>query len=298
METDERKPLRGVGGPLTVRAMLADPATTSAAGGGPSAALAEPAVAKLATRQLSVSYGAKVALDDITLDFPGHQVTAVIGPSGSGKSTLLRALDRLHDLQPQVKVTGDILLDDRSIYGPDIDPILIRRRIGMVFQRPNPFRKSIFDNVAYGVRYGSDIGQSELRDRVQKALQDAALWDEVKDRLSAPALALSGGQQQRLCVARALAVKPEVLLMDQPTSALDPIATLRIEELMQELVKDLTIVVVTHNMQQAARVSDSVAFLTRDERGAGVLVESGPTTQVFTTPKDPRTEAYVTGRIG
>jgi phosphate transport system ATP-binding protein len=253
---------------------------------------------KLETRHLSVKYHDFRAVRDITLSFPERQVTALIGSSGSGKSTLLRAINRMHDTNPAATVEGQVLLDNQPVYGPHVDPIVIRRRIGMVFQRPNPFMKSIYDNVAYGLTFGTKLSKREIHDRVEEALRGAALWDEVKDRLDDSALALSGGQQQRVCIARALAVQPEALLMDEPTSALDPIATLRIEELMRELVKRYTIVVVTHNMQQAARVSDITAFMAMGTDRAGELVEVGPTSKIFTNPSDPRTEDYITGRVG
>jgi phosphate transport system ATP-binding protein len=253
---------------------------------------------KLETRHLSVKYHDFTAVRDISISFPERQVSALIGSSGSGKSTLLRAINRMHDTNPAAVVEGQVLLDTEPIYGPHVDPIVIRRRIGMVFQRPNPFMKSIYDNVAYGLSFSTKLSKREIHDRVEEALRGAALWDEVKDRLDDSALALSGGQQQRICIARALAVQPEALLMDEPTSALDPIATLRIEELMRELVKRYTIVVVTHNMQQAARVSDITAFMTMGTDRAGELVEVGPTSRIFTNPTDPRTEDYITGRVG
>ena len=253
---------------------------------------------KLETRNLSVKYREFTAIRDITLSFPERKVSALIGSSGSGKSTLLRAINRMHDSNSTVTVEGQVLLDGEPIYGAQVDPILIRRRIGMVFQRPNPFAKSIFDNVAYGLSFGTKLSKSEIRDQVEEALRSAALWDEVKDRLNQSALALSGGQQQRICIARALAVQPEAILMDEPTSALDPIATLRIEELMRELVKRYTIIVVTHNMQQAARVSDITAFMRMSADRAGELVEVGPTSKIFTNPSDSRTEDYITGRVG
>ncbi|HEX3723060.1 MAG TPA: phosphate ABC transporter ATP-binding protein PstB [Nitrolancea sp.] len=253
---------------------------------------------KLETRNLSIKYREFTAIRDISLSFPERKVSALIGSSGSGKSTLLRAINRMHDSNPTVKVDGQVLLEGEPIYGAQVDPISIRRRIGMVFQRPNPFTKSIFDNVAYGLSFGSKLSKSEIKDRVEEALRSAALWDEVKDRLNHSALALSGGQQQRICIARALAVRPEALLMDEPTSALDPIATLRIEELMRELVKKYTIVIVTHNMQQAARVSDTTAFMAMGTDRAGELIEVGPTSKIFTNPSDSRTEDYITGRVG
>jgi phosphate transport system ATP-binding protein len=253
---------------------------------------------KLRTRDLCVYYGSFRAIRDISLDFPTMEVSALIGSSGSGKSTLLRTLNRMHDAIPGTRVTGDVFLDDEPIYGEDVDPIMVRRRIGMVFQRPNPFEKTIFDNVAYGLRFAGKISRSEKQDRVEQALKQAGLWDEVHDRLDSSALSLSGGQQQRLCIARAIAVKPEVILMDEPTSALDPIATQNVEELMRELAEQFTIIVVTHNMQQAARVSHTTAYMTMDEDRAGVVVEVGPTGRIFTNPVDSRTEEYITGRIG
>ncbi len=253
---------------------------------------------KLRTRDLNVFYGSFRAIRDITLDFPTMQISALIGSSGSGKSTLLRTLNRMHDAIPGTSVTGQVLLDDQPIYGEDVDPIMVRRRIGMVFQRPNPFEKSIFDNVAYGLRFVGKMSRTEKRDRVEQALKQAGLWKEVQDRLDSSAFSLSGGQQQRLCIARAIAVEPEVVLMDEPTSALDPIATQNVEELMRELSEKFTIIVVTHNMQQAARVSHTTAYMTMDDDKSGVVVEVGPTGRIFTNPKDPRTEDYITGRIG
>lgn len=257
---------------------------------------------KLDIRKLTIIYGQRVAVRDIDLRIPAQAVTAIIGPSGSGKSTLLRALNRMHDDVPGVRVTGEVLLDGQPVYGPEVDPVEVRRRIGMVFQRPNPFAKSIFDNVAFGLTvFGTRrLSRREVAERVERALRQAALWDEVKDRLHQPATSLSGGQQQRLCVARALAVEPDVVLLDEPTSALDPIATGRIEQLMRELVEEhgYTVVVVTHNMQQAARVSDVTAFMTVDASRAGTLVEVGPTARIFTNPQDQRTEDYITGRVG
>jgi phosphate transport system ATP-binding protein len=253
---------------------------------------------KLETADLSVYYGNFRAIRDITLQFPDNQVSALIGSSGSGKSTLLRALNRMHDAMPGAHVNGNVWLDEQPVYGEDVDPIMVRRRIGMVFQRPNPFEKSIFDNVAYGLRFLGKMSKSEKQDRVEQSLRSAGLWNEVSDRLDTSALALSGGQQQRLCIARAIAVEPEVVLMDEPTSALDPIATHNVEELMRELARKFTIIVVTHNMQQAARVSDITAYMTMDDDQAGVVVEVGPTGRIFTNPQDPRTEDYITGRIG
>jgi len=247
---------------------------------------------------LSVYYGAFRALADIDLDVLEHRITAIIGPSGCGKSTLLRALNRLNDLIPNARVTGQVMLDGQDLYAPGVDVVDVRRQVGMVFQRANPFPKSIYDNVAYGPRLYGLHGKRELDTIVERSLGQAALWDEVKDLLPKSALALSGGQQQRLCIARALAVEPEVILMDEPASALDPIATLKIEDLMRQLIREYTIVVVTHNMQQAARVSDYTAFLLMDETRAGKLIEYGPSRELFTNPKDKRTEDYITGRFG
>ena len=252
--------------------------------------------AELRTIDLSVHYGKFQALAGISMTMQPRKVTAIIGPSGSGKSTLLRCFNRMNDLIPGVKVSGKVLFKNEDIYAPGMDPTETRFRIGMVFQKPNPFPKSVFDNVAFGPRINGYAGS--LPEAVEWALKQAALWEEVKDRLKQPALALSGGQQQRLCIARALAVQPEVILMDEPCSALDPIATLAIEELMRNLSQDYTIVIVTHNMQQAARVSDETAFLTVDAGRAGFLVEQGNTRQLFTNPGDERTEAYITGRFG
>jgi phosphate transport system ATP-binding protein len=248
----------------------------------------------------SAFYGSFRAVRDIELRIPKNRITAFIGPSGCGKSTLLRCFNRLNDLVPSAHFTGSILYHGKDLYGSDVDPVAVRKRIGMVFQRPNPFPKSIYDNVAFGLRIHGM--KDDLSDRVENALRHAALWDEVKDRLKQSALSLSGGQQQRLCIARALAIEPDVILMDEPASALDPVATLAIEELVGVLKKDYTIVIVTHNMQQAARVADMTAFFSvdADEAGnrSGVLVESGPTSDLFIRPSDPRTEAYVTGRFG
>ena len=250
----------------------------------------------LRTLNLSVRYGDFVALRDINMDFMANRVTAIIGPSGSGKSSLLRCFNRMNDMVPGVQVSGQVLFNDLDLYGPGVDPTEIRYLIGMVFQRPNPFPKSVFDNVAFGPRINGFNGN--LEELVEWALQQAALWDDVKDRLKKHAFTLSGGQQQRLCIARTLAVRPEVILMDEPCSSLDPIATLAIEDLMRELSQDYTIVIVTHNMQQAARVSDETAFLSMGADRAGFLVEHGNTRQLFTNPQDERTEAYITGRFG
>jgi len=238
-------------------------------------------------------YGPTQALFDIALEVPRHAVTALIGPSGCGKSTFLRSVNRLNELIPGTRHRGDIRLDGDSVYRRGTDVVDLRRRVGMVFQRPNPFPKSIFDNVAYGPRLNALAREREIPERVERALQRAALWDEVKDRLDEPGTSLSGGQQQRLCIARALANEPDVLLMDEPCSALDPIATQKIEELIIELKQRYTIVIVTHNMQQAARVSDFTGFFY-----LGRLVEFGETTQIFTKPRDDRTDAYITGRFG
>ncbi len=250
----------------------------------------------LSARSLNLWYGSFQVLRDINLDIKRHEVTALIGPSGSGKSSLLRCFNRMNDLIPDARVSGQVLFNGQDIYAHGVDSTEVRFLVGMVFQKPNPFPKSIFENVAFGLRINGFKG--DLRRAVERSLQRAALWDEVKDRLDKSALALSGGQQQRLCIARALAVEPEVILMDEPASALDPIATLAIEDLMRELSRDYTIVIVTHNMQQAARVSDNTAFLMVGEDRAGYLVEYGPTQQVFTNPRDERTEAYITGRFG
>ncbi|MCL4238729.1 MAG: phosphate ABC transporter ATP-binding protein [Anaerolineae bacterium] len=249
-------------------------------------------------RNLSVFYGDFLAVREVSMSIASRQITALIGPSGCGKSTLLRSINRMNELVPSARVQGEVLLDGQNLYAPGVDPVEVRRRIGMVFQKPNPFPKSIFDNVAYGPRVLGVRDKRQLAEIVERSLRQAALWDEVKDDLRKSGLALSGGQQQRLCIARALAVEPEIILMDEPCSALDPIATLRIEELMRELQKDYTIVIVTHNMQQAARVSDFTAFMLSDETRAGMLIEYDQTERVFTRPHDSRTEDYITGRFG
>ena len=251
---------------------------------------------KLETHNFSMYYGDFKALEDISMEVPAQQVTAIIGPSGCGKSTFLRSFNRMNDLIPNTRVEGKMLMDGENIF--DVDVVELRRRIGMVFQKPNPFPKSIFENVAYGPRVNGLRDRGNLMEIVERSLRGAALWDEVKDDLGKSGLDLSGGQQQRLCIARALAVEPEVILMDEPASALDPIATLRIEELIRELKKNYTIVIVTHNMQQAGRVSDYTAFFYTDESRTGQLVEFGPTREIFTNPKDGRTEDYITGRFG
>ena len=249
----------------------------------------------LRARGVNVWYGDFQALKNVDLEVKPRNVTALIGPSGCGKSTFLRCFNRMNDLIPGTRVKGQVLFNDTDVNAPEADPTEIRSRIGMVFQKPNPFPKSIFDNVAFGLRVNGFSGNMD--EAVERSLRRAALWDEVKDRLNKGALLLSGGQQQRLCIARALAVEPDVILMDEPASALDPIATLAIEQLIRELAVDVTIVIVTHNMQQAARVSDETAFLMVDEDRAGYLVEHGETNQIFTDPRDERTEAYITGRF-
>jgi phosphate transport system ATP-binding protein len=254
---------------------------------------------RLEAANLAAYYGGRLAIQNVNLSFAHGAVTAIIGPSGCGKSTMVRCLNRLHEVAPGARVTGEVLLDGWNIYGGGVDPVLVRRRIGMVFQRPNPFpTMSIFENVAAGLRLnGVPLGKN-LPDLVWEALNRVALWDEVKDKLRQPGTALSGGQQQRLCIARALAISPEVLLLDEPTAALDPVATLKIEDLLRELKKDVTVVIVTHNMQQAARVSDTTVFMLANQERVGEVVEVGPTKELFTNPKDRRTESYITGRFG
>lgn len=247
----------------------------------------------MASEHLNFYYGNFQALHDVSLNFFENEVTALIGPSGCGKSTYLRCLNRMNDLIPISRVEGTVVLDKEDIYAPSVDVVLLRRRIGMVFQKPNPFPKSIFENVAYGLRVNGIRDKSVIRERVEQGLKQAAIWEEVKDRLNDSALGLSGGQQQRLCIARALAVEPEVLLMDEPASALDPIATQKIEELIHQLKQSFTIIIVTHNMQQAARVSDITAFFYM-----GKLIEIGETDTIFTRPKIKQTEEYITGRFG
>lgn len=247
----------------------------------------------LQTRDLHLYYGEVEALKGIDMEIPERQITALIGPSGCGKSTFLKTLNRMNDLIPNVRITGEALFKGQNILSKEVDVIDLRRRIGMVFQKPNPFPMSIFDNVAYGPRLHGNHSRVQLEELVEKSLRGAALWDEVKDRMKKSALGLSGGQQQRLCIARALAVEPDVLLMDEPTSALDPGSTLRIEDLMDELKKNYTVVIVTHNMQQAARISDQTAFFF-----TGDLIEYGPTKQMFSNPQNPKTEEYITGRFG
>ncbi len=276
----------------TFEAVVREPATTVF----PrdlTAAIPDPAVE---VSNFSLWYGDFRAVTDVSIKFPRKKITAVIGPSGCGKSTLLRGINRMNELISGVRTAGSVLLEGTNIYADAIDPVEVRRRIGMVFQKPNPFPRSIRDNILFGARVnGYQADEDEL---VEAALRGAALWDEVNHDLKQSGLALSGGQQQRLCIARAIAVSPEVLLMDEPCSALDPIATLKIEDLMRELAKDFTIIIVTHNMQQAARVSDYTAFMLSDDTARGKLIEFGPTTDLFTNPTDERTEAYITGRFG
>ncbi len=287
--------MRAVGTSTSLRPPLARPATAAPAVEAVSAAVAGN---KVEVRGLNVYYGKFRALANVNLAVPVNKITALIGPSGCGKSTLLRSLNRMNDLVPAARVEGEVLLDGANIYAPGVDVVDVRRRVGMVFQRPNPFPKSIYDNVAYGPRLYGVRRKSDLDAIVEHSLQQAALWDDVKDKLHQSGMSLSGGQQQRLCIARALAVEPEVILMDEPASALDPISTLRIEELMQDLSKEYTIIIVTHNMQQAARVSNYTAMMMIDEHRAGQLIEYNQTNTIFTRPKDKRTEDYVTGRYG
>ena len=250
---------------------------------------------------LHIYYGTFRAVKDISLKIPQNKVTALIGPSGCGKSTLIRSFNRMNELVLGSHLKGEIHFRGENIYAPTVDPVEVRRKIGMVFQKPNPFPKSIYENVAWGAKlngFKSELGYPNMDEWVEQCLRKAALWDEVKDKLDQSGLSLSGGQQQRLCIARTIAIQPEIILMDEPASALDPIATLKIEELMRELVEEYTIIVVTHNMHQAARVSDYTAFLTMDEDRSGVLVEYGQTNQIFTNPRDSRTEGYITGRYG
>ncbi len=249
--------------------------------------------AKIKVMDLNLHYGDNHALKNIEMEIPEREITAFIGPSGCGKSTFLKTLNRMNDLVENVRIDGKVLLDNEDIYSPKVDPTLLRKKVGMVFQQPNPFPMSIYDNIAYGPRIHGIKNKARLDEIVETSLKGAAIFDEVKDRLKKSALGLSGGQQQRLCIARALAVKPDVLLMDEPTSALDPISTLKIEELMDNLKKKYTVAIVTHNMQQAARISDNTAFFL-----VGEMVEMGKTTDIFAEPKDKRTEDYITGRFG
>ena len=248
------------------------------------------------TNNLSIHYGKFTAVKDVNLKIERKKITAIIGPSGCGKSTLLRAFNRMNDFVPGSYVTGEVLLHGQNLYGRNVDPVEARRRIGMVFQKPNPFPKSIHENIAWGARINGFKGNMD--ELVENSLRGAALWDEVKDKLKESAYALSGGQQQRLCIARTIAIQPEIILMDEPASALDPISTLRIEELMQELKRNYTIIIVTHNMQQAARASDKTAMMMIDDQRAGTVIEYDNTNKLFTNPKEKRTEDYVTGRFG
>jgi len=255
-------------------------------------------ITKLEAERVNLYYGSFQALRNITLTIPACAITAIIGPSGCGKSSLLRLFNRMNDLITGARVEGIVKLDGIPIYDAKVDVVELRKKVGMVFQKPNPFPMSIFENVAYGPRRHGVNNRIRLAETVEKSLRHAALWDEVKDKLEQSGLALSGGQQQRLCIARVLAVEPEVILMDEPCSALDPVATLKIEDLMRNLAEEYTIIVVTHNMQQAARVSDVAAFMMMEEDRAGALVEFGPTSKLFTNPQDKRTEDYITGRFG
>ena len=260
------------------------------------AALSEYAIE---ARNLNLYYGNFRAIKNVSLQIPRQKITAIIGPSGCGKSTMLRSFNRMNELVPTARAEGEVLFNGQNLYAPEVDPVEVRRRIGMVFQKPNPFPKSIYENIAWGARINGFRGsKADMDNLVEGALRDAALWDEVKDKLFQSGLSLSGGQQQRLCIARAIAIKPDIILMDEPCSALDPIATLKIEELMRELSQAYTIIIVTHNMQQAARVSDFTAFFTMDEDRAGYLMEYGETEQIFTNPKEKLTEDYITGRFG
>ena len=300
--TDIPGPERSTGDPMAVL----NP--TPAVGGSPvslappTATRADPATApeiKIKVRDLDVFYGTKRAVRDVNMDIAARSVTAFIGPSGCGKSTILRCFDRMNDLIPSARIRGSILLDGEDIYAPDVQPVEVRRRVGLVFQRPNPFPMSIYENVAYGPRRHGVSDRARLDQIVEESLKQAALWDEVKDDFRRKSgLSLSGGQQQRLCIARTIAVDPDVILMDEPCSALDPIATQRIEDLIEELATTFTIVIVTHNMQQASRVSQTTAFFWVDPDRTGHLVEMGPTWQVFTAPKERVTEDYVSGRFG
>jgi phosphate transport system ATP-binding protein len=250
-------------------------------------------------KELNIYYGDFLAVKNVNLPVARQMITAIIGPSGCGKSTMLRSFNRMNELVPTAHATGEVLFHGKNIYDPDIDPVQVRRRIGMVFQKPNPFPKSIYDNIAWGAKVNGFKGnKSAMDDLVESSLRGAALWDEVHDKLTQSGLSLSGGQQQRLCIARTISIKPDIILMDEPCSALDPIATLKIEELMRDLSKDYTIIIVTHNMQQAARVSDFTAFFTMNQERAGFLMEFGNTEQIFTNPKEKITEDYITGRFG
>jgi phosphate transport system ATP-binding protein len=270
--------------------------TKAGTGGNGASATAGNVHYAITAKDLNIYYGSFHAVRDVTLDIERHKITAMIGPSGCGKSTVLRCFNRMNDLIPSARVEGEMLFNGRNMYADDVDPVQLRRHVGMVFQKPNPFPKSIYENIAWGAKVNGYKGNMD--DLVEETLQGAALWDEVKDKLQQSALGLSGGQQQRLCIARAIAVKPDIILMDEPCSALDPIATLKIEDLMRELVERYTIIIVTHNMQQAARVSDYTAFYMVDEHRTGHLAEFGPTRELFTKPKHKQTEDYITGRFG
>lgn len=278
--------------PVTVRPKLTTVETPEVEG------QAAPEVA-VSVQKLSAFYGKFNAINDVSLDFEARRVTAIIGPSGCGKSTLLRCLNRMHEVIPGARAEGSVLIDEQDIYAPGTDPVLLRRKVGMVFQKPNPFPSmSIYDNVAAGLRLAGRVPKAHLDEVVEKSLTRAALWGEVKDKLKQSAFDLSGGQQQRLCIARAIAVQPDVILMDEPASALDPISTLKIEDLMHELRQEYTIIIVTHNLQQAARISNFTAFMLGGEDRIGHLIEYGPSSTFFTSPKDHRTEEYITGRFG
>jgi phosphate transport system ATP-binding protein len=278
---------------INIRPQLA-PADTA-----PRPGTQDAAAVALSVEKLNSYYGKFKAIEDVSLDFPKQNVTAIIGPSGCGKSTLLRSLNRMHEVIPGARTEGTVLLDGEDIYAPSMNPVVLRRRVGMVFQKANPFPSmSIYDNVASGLRLAGKVPKRHLDEVVERSLTRAALWNEVKDKLKQSAFDLSGGQQQRLCIARAVAVQPEIVLMDEPASALDPISTLKIEDLMRELRNDYTIIIVTHNLQQAARVSDRTAFMLGGEDRIGHLIEYAPTSQMFTNPTDTRTEDYITGRFG
>ncbi len=283
--------------------MPPDPTLASGPASGASESPNDAGPGVIEAKSMSVSYGDFKAVADVSLSFAFNEISALIGPSGCGKSTVLRSLNRMNDLIPSARIDGEVLYHGTNIYAPNVDPVEIRRRVGMVFQKPNPFPKTIFDNIAWGAKINGFKGsKADMRDLVEGALVQAALWDEVKDKLNESGLSLSGGQQQRLCIARAVATQPDVILMDEPCSALDPIATLRIEELMLELKRNYSIIIVTHNMQQAARVSDRTAFFnveldTQGQR-TGHLIEFSPTDELFTSPKEKATEDYITGRFG
>jgi phosphate transport system ATP-binding protein len=300
-ETSERKrTIRPIGetAPMALDQRTTDAAVriTPSSASDPSGAYSLSAETVVSLRDVNVYYGAFHAVTNVSFDVPCQRITALIGPSGCGKSTVLRSINRMNDLVPGARVTGQIMYHGRNICAPEVDPVSVRRSIGMVFQKPNPFPKTIYDNIAWGARINGI--KNHMDELVERCLQQAALWDEVKDKLKQSGLALSGGQQQRLCIARALAISPDVILMDEPCSALDPISTLKIEDLMRELVRNYTIVIVTHNMQQAARVSDQTVFFSLTEKRQGILIEASPTRDLFTNPKDQRTEDYITGRFG